>query len=65
MGRDLLQPHVCSTTSSLAGFCLLAPRVGAGGGGGGSEHAAVSPPPLRQGTGFLLRQSNFPPPKVR
>lgn len=47
MGRDLLQPHVCSTTSSLAGFCLLAPRLGAGGGGGGSEHAAVShtPPP--------------------
>ena len=42
VGRDLLQPPLCSTIISLAGFCRLAPRVGAGGGGG--EHVAVSPP---------------------
>lgn len=42
VGWDLLQPPVCSTTTSLAGFCQLAPRVGVGGGGG--EHDAVSPP---------------------
>lgn len=44
MGRDLLEPLVCSTTASLAAFSCLAPRVGVGGGCRGSEHAAVSPP---------------------